>query len=237
MRRTLSLLLLCCPSILLAESYITDSIRVGVFSGPELQGQAVTRLTSGAPVEVLERQGDVRRIKTENGDVGWLRATFLTSRPPMIKQLAQAKKEITQLENDLEAAQSINSGLAGKEAEAKKSIKWMRAEMNKARKKVKALEAKLKEEQSKESQADEKTADVLSEIGQLKSEKADLESRLAATLMINSLPEKVQHDEANSSSLLWSLGSLLLGGLLGGGICYAWLDRRLRKRFGGIRFH
>ncbi len=235
MRRVLCLLLLCFPSILLAESYITDSIMVGVFSGPELQGQPVTRLKSGVPVEVLEQQGDVRRIKTEHGDTGWLRATFLTSSAPKIKQLAQAKKEIAELEAELEAAQSKTSGLASKEAEAAKSIKWMRAEMNKARKKVKALEARLKEKQSEESQADEQTADVLGEIDRLKRENASLESRLAATLMINDLPDVSA--EEGGSSLLWLFGGLLLGLLLGVGICYAWWDRRLRKRFGGIRFY
>ncbi|MFC1749332.1 hypothetical protein ACFL2V_11050 [Pseudomonadota bacterium] len=240
LRRSLVALLLCSPQLLHAESYITDSVTVGVFPSIDLVGEPVVRLKSGAPVKVLESQGDLRLIKSEHGEKGWMRASFIMSTAPAVHLLAQAKSDIAQLEADLEVAQGKHSDLAAKEEKANKAVKWMRAEMNKARNESKELEAKLEKVKSEDSEADALAVKVGDDVNQLKSEKADLEKRLAATLMIDDasrIAEGRVEESIQGPSLLWPMATLLLGGLLGGAISYAWLDRRLRQRFGGIRFH
>lgn len=239
LRRSLIALVLCSPLPTYAESYVTDSVTVSVFPTADLSGEPVARLKSGAPVEVLEQRDELRRIKSENGQVGWMRATFIMSSIPAVQKLAEIKKDIAQLEAELEAAQGKNVDLAAKEEKANKTVAWMRAEMNKARNETKALEVQLQEARSKDSDAGAIVAKVEEEVGQLKREKEDLEKRLGATLMINQLSEPVVEETAESatSSYIWPLATLMVGGLLGGAISYAWMDRRLRQRFGGIRLH
>ncbi len=242
-KHILSVLLLGAPSVVLAESYITDTLNVGVYASDTLTGEPLIYIKSGDRVEVLESNGDKRMVLTESEEVGWVRATFITTREPLIKQLEKAKQDIVELESELEAEQKKHGSLAEKEKEATKSVGWMRAEMNKARKNAEELEAKLKAlQKTQQAQAAEKKTELSdadqSELDVLQQEKDALEQQLAATLLINENEPPVESDSGFSwMPYVWPLITLLLGGALGAAICYRWFDRRLTERFGGIRFH
>lgn len=228
-----------------APLYVTDKITVGVFQAPDLQGEPDFRLSSGATVDLLERRGELARIRTEHGEQGWLRASFLVKKEPAALQLEQVKQEMDQLESNLESLQEENKGLKKLAAEAR-SAATLRAELAKQRKDYAALKSQLAHQPKGGDTAvteDDQASLLQAQIDQLKTEKGDLEERLAAAVLIEG-GDASDFDGSGSPAIAnievrlpAVIVMVLLGILLGGALTYRWVDRRLMKRFGGIRFH
>ena len=243
----LSAVLLAQFSVASAALYITDNISVGVFATPDMQGEPELRLTSGAAVDVIESRGALRKIRTEHGEQGWLKASFLIKTPPLAQKLEEANKELTQLGSTLEALQDENASLKKLSAEAK-NITSLRSELEKVRKQNETLTAQLAAQPKAVAGAapasvDNQVSELQAQLETIKSEKGDMEQRLAAAVLIGggSAADFEGAHEPSLSDIQVTLPGvivvLIIGLLLGGGLSYLWLDRRLTKRFGGIKLH
>jgi len=114
--------------------------------------------------------------------------------------------------------------------------------MEKARKKAAAVETKLKSKQGQASEVAQQAETLDAQLAELTLKNADLEQRLAATLMINAVEEVEAVKEENvlpqdESSFPWAIVTLTLGLALGFAAGFYWLDRRVRQRFGGVRVY
>ncbi len=232
-----------------AESaFVTDAITISVFESQELTGTSSQRLMSGSPVEVLQRSGEAAQIKTSTGITGWIRASNLTTKQPAALQLEALQAQLKQAKSELSAL----SKSATDADQASKDARWMKAEMNKAREQVKALEAELKQTQTKlkaltGAQAENAAAVAAEEDsarGQLAALQAEIEElrlKLAASDLITrdqlGLDEDLGADLHAGAPMAVLLGVLVLGLVLGAWLSYAYLDKRLTQRFGGIKLH
>ncbi len=224
-----------------STAYVTDTITVAVFPADDLQGEPLERIISGALVDVLQTGTGVTQVKTGSGKTGWLRTTFLTTNLPVGIRLEEVESQVSKLNTQLNQTK-----IQLEKAEAKaKDLAWLKAELKKTRDKAKGLENKLsiQKKQLAELQAQPVAADpavgARTELENLQMQKADLEQRLAATLLINSevdlMAEIEPKDETKVSSwvdnLPWSLAGLVLGLIVGFVMGYRWLARQIEGRY------
>lgn len=235
-------LLLLAP-VASAALYITDNITVGIYTAPDMKDEEA-RLTSGTVVEVVERRGPLVKVRTEHGDQGWLKEVYLLKREPAAMQLEALRKEQAQLEHDLEALQEENATLKRSAAEAKGTVA-LRGELERLRQQNESLTAQLalQPKAAVPSSVDDQVAALRAQVDALQGEKGNLEQRLAAAVLIEG-GTAADFEGTHEPGLLdvearlpGIILVLLLGVLLGAGLSYRWIDRRLMKRFGGIRFH
>lgn len=236
------LLGLAASPTLASTAYVTDSITVAVFSNANLEGEPLERIVSGALVDVLQTGTGVTQVKVGSGKTGWLRTTFLTTNLPISIRLEEAESQVSKLNGQLDKAKS-NALLLEKEAAKAKDLVWMRAELKKARDKVKSLETKLavQKKQLTEFQTQIPPVDPVTEarleLENIQALNADLEQRLAATLLINSDVDLMAdiHSPADEASwtvgLSWGLAGLGLGLLAGFAAGYRWLARQVERRY------
>lgn len=98
-RTGLTLVITVAPNLANATTlYINDVFYAPLRTGPSNSHRIIhAGLPSGTVLEKLETSGDFTQVKTENGQVGWLRSNYLTEKPIAKIQLAEANKQIALL--------------------------------------------------------------------------------------------------------------------------------------------
>jgi len=76
--------------------YVTDVLVVLLRATPAAQGATVKQLTSGAALEVLDRQGTWAKVREPQGASGWIEARYLVPQAPAGARLAQLRSELEQ---------------------------------------------------------------------------------------------------------------------------------------------
>lgn len=84
--------------------YVTDSLQLKLRASANTDGEVVTTLHSGQKLSVLERQSKFTRVKTLEGQIGWVQSWFLTDKPPATYIVNQISEEKENLENKLALA-------------------------------------------------------------------------------------------------------------------------------------
>ena len=85
-------------------AYVTDSLRLSVYATADGSGDAIETLSSGAVVDVLERDSGYARVRTPAGREGWVKTAFLVATKPARSRVAELEAEIADLKNDVAAA-------------------------------------------------------------------------------------------------------------------------------------
>ena len=97
----LALLLMTLPAA--ADTlYVNDILRVGVRSKPNSAESPLVVVTTGARLEVLERQGGYVKVRTAEGKEGWVNKIYLVSEPPARERLARLKEEFDRVQGELD---------------------------------------------------------------------------------------------------------------------------------------
>ncbi|KXS39511.1 TIGR04211 family SH3 domain-containing protein [Modicisalibacter tunisiensis] len=82
--------------------WVADDLSAYVRSGPTDGYRIVGRLTSGAPVTVLETQGDYTRVRAESGDEVWIRSDQLQSDRSLRQRVPALKEKVATLSDKLD---------------------------------------------------------------------------------------------------------------------------------------
>lgn len=121
-RRALFLLpALVAVSAIHAETlYVIEQLVVNVNSAPDATGERIANIKSGDAVEVLDRQGDQIQVHLANGTEGWVRKSYLSAEEPARVRLGERtaeveklKQDVTRLEGELAAAKTASHGKPG----------------------------------------------------------------------------------------------------------------------------
>jgi len=171
--------------------YVTDELRLGLYRTEETTGQAMRTLVSGSRLEVEERSLRSIRVRTEDGDQGWVKTAYIVDSVPARRQLAALEK--------------LN-------AEQTSKLEKKDQELTTLNEQILALEQSL---------ADAERG--IRELPALKDSNEALRARLEAG----------RAAVAPVWLLLATATALLIGILLG----YWWLDRKVRRQFGGVRVY
>lgn len=171
--------------------YVTDELRLGLYNTEETTGRALKTLVSGARLEVLERSLMSIRVRTEDGDEGWVKTAYIVTNEPARRRLA--------------ALESLQAATAESLAQAEAEKQTLMGRMGE-------LEDALAE-------AEQGIVDLPG----IRAENAALAAELARGGI--------------RVPILWlgiaTAGALIIGVLLG----YWWLDRKVRRKFGGVRVY
>ena len=99
------LLLVCTTSFADAETlYITDQLSIGLHSGPAPSAPVIQLLASATTLTVLQRKAQLTRVRTVDGEEGWVDQAYLqVTKPSAVLR--------TQLESTNEALSAELSGL------------------------------------------------------------------------------------------------------------------------------
>jgi Bacterial SH3 domain len=118
--------LLLLPALVAASAihaetlYVIEQLVVNVNSAPDASGERIANIKSGDAVEVLDRQGDQIQVHLANGTQGWVRKSYLSAEEPARMRLGERtaeveklKQDVTRLEGELAAAKTASRGKPG----------------------------------------------------------------------------------------------------------------------------
>jgi len=171
--------------------YVTDQLRLGLYASEAASGRPQRTLISGAKLDVLERSLQTIRVRTEDGDEGWVKTAYLVDEAPAARRIEPLEADNARLTTALETARA-----------ERQAAEQARAELA--------------------TRLDSQSADI-ARLEELQSENQALEARLDATGVRVSLP--------------WLAAATALALLIGAVAGYLWLDRRVRRQFGGLKLY
>jgi ABC-type antimicrobial peptide transport system permease subunit len=126
--------------------WVTDELRLGLFSTEETQGRAKKTLLSGARLTVLERALMSIRVRTDDGEEGWVKTAYIVEVEPARSRLVNVEAEaeatlarLDQSEGALAAASTRVEELTAELADANAGI----VELPALREENQALKAEL----------------------------------------------------------------------------------------------
>jgi len=249
-------------------AFITDRIEVPVYAEKHNQGEILKKLLSGSQVDILMKDGDFARISTRDGTTGWVEFKYISAERPLGLDYLELRSRYKALQEELASARqaaetpreaatpAISEEELARLRQDAKDTRWMKAEMNKARAQAKKLADELAALRASAAKQSDDASAVQEELTQLRAQNEDLETRLAAALLINEEQQRDAEAAAEApaptieivppppqESSVWSLrpewffGSLAAAFIIGviGGV--RWLDRRIRAKHGGFRIY
>lgn len=260
--------LLTCLPLVVNAAFITDKIVAEVRTERFDQGAILKKLSSGASVEVLMSDGKYTRVRTTDNITGWVNSRFLTNEKPnqlehleLLSKIKATEEKLRTAEEKLASAPTTGPGINSEEIETlkkqAKDAQWMKAEMQKARnraEKAEKAEKKLKAELKKQSKKGEQSNDTKQQLEDLRTQNHELETRLAAALLVNeqqsesasteltpvafvTTPATEKTDDGWTITMQWFLGSLFTALIIGFIAGLTWLDKRIRRKHGGFRIY
>jgi SH3 domain protein len=94
--------------------YISDRLIVSLRAAPEKDGMRIRTLISNTPVEVVEESGQYLKVRTEQGEEGWIEKRYISSELPKPIIIDGLKKEIDQLQARIRDFEAGKNPLADK---------------------------------------------------------------------------------------------------------------------------
>ncbi len=250
-------LLLLQLSITVQAAYITDKLVAGLYKEAKVTDKPLKALNSGTPLEVVSRKNGFVKVRTADGTVGWVEATYLTDEKPARSILLDTQAKLSMLQKQLET-------LKGKSAAASVSkdggdVAQWQDKLAKAQGQISQLEIQLKAEKLN-NQKNEKDQQSLEQHKQLLAEQIKAESQAAMQALqqenqvlreqiqqvaqILSVPvadkeiQVVSHDktagllDVYKDRWFWIvLAVVLISGFAGG---FFYMRHRVTQRFGSV---
>jgi len=103
-------LLVALPAV--AEpAWVSGDVRLNLRSGAGNQFRILGVLKTGDALQVLERSEKWTKVRTAEGEEGWIPGGYLNPQPPPAIRLEELEAEVASLRNVLESAESEASGL------------------------------------------------------------------------------------------------------------------------------
>lgn len=205
-----AILVLASATAVGATRYVTDELRISVRTGTGDQYRIIEVIDSGTRVETLDSSGEWAKVRTPEGNVGWVRAQYLVEQPVAADRLRSVRAE-------LEAARERIGELESVLAEA-------RAETADQRERVAALTSEKEELEGRLARASE-GLELYQQNQRLSQYAKNLNARIAEL-------EKETRRLADRSRREWFVigAAVLLGGMLFGIIVtrIPWRGRRDR---------
>lgn len=200
--------------------YVDDKLFLTLRSTQGDGYQVLQTMPSGTQLELLETDGDHARVRTREGEEGWVKSQYLSDEPTAALRLADAERKLERIQ-----------------ADAKRRIERLQADNRN-------LEQQLQSANSAKDQLAEKLATLSAENRELQKDMAQLRAAAAAPLELQeentALKTRVGVLEKEAGALEEENAVLhnrtrrdwfLTGaGVLGGGIVLGLVLPRLRRR-------
>jgi SH3 domain protein len=223
---SLALFLACLLTESVWSAHITDTLVVGVYPSPKVEGQPLQLLSSGAPLEVLRREDGFAEVRLADGTTGWVEADYVTDEKPAKAMLLETQARLRQM--GLELAK-----LRGEPAVENPDAAQRPGEAGDDTGALVHAEQRIAELQSALA-AQRQASDAQERLDRLNAQVREALESLAATQGLTlqqtgAVPPAPFFERYQT--LIIGLAALVLG--FGSGV--AFIDYRIRKRYGGFR--
>jgi hypothetical protein len=104
-------LVLVAPAVDAEPVYVVEQLVVSVASAPGPEGERVAQVKSGDRLELIEREGDEAHVRLQNGNEGWIKASYLSAEVPLQDRLTERTAEVEKLKQEGERLQQDMSRL------------------------------------------------------------------------------------------------------------------------------
>lgn len=232
--------------------YVIDQLLVGVHAEKNLDSAITKVLPTGTMLEVLERDGELARVKDQQGNEGWIDSAYLMQNPPARQMVERLERANSELQAQLsEAKTSGNAGepptvadestraaeidqLTKENTELKRKLSTEMVNNTKLTDKLNSAEARLADRPL--SAAETQVTELEKSVNELKRE---LENSLQANKALKAENKRSLGESLPTVNLDGFSWPLVIGGLIivllayGGGV-YT-MDYLNRRRHGGFR--
>jgi SH3 domain protein len=181
-RIILTLLLIAATTV--QAAHITDKLLVGFYEEPDESTQPTRVLSSGAPIEVLKREGDFSQVRLFDGSVGWIKTDYVTNDKPAKAIVLELQAKTGELQQQLRKQEQELKTLRAAAAEGKDTAQLER-ELESVRQQLAEANKKIEELRAADGPADEKTLELEKELNA--AAKALEESRAESMLLRDQL--------------------------------------------------
>jgi SH3 domain protein len=127
--------------------YVTDQLLLGLYAKKDASGKRIATLESGAELELLDRNKNYAKVKTNNGNIGWVKTAFLVTEKPaklLLKDVEFEKQELTQeIEENRRKLALIRTPSAEDMAALKKELEERSLGLQQARSRIDDLNRQL----------------------------------------------------------------------------------------------
>lgn len=215
-------------------AHITDKLVVGMYAEPGAGGTPLNLLSSGTPLEVLQRRDGFVEVRLANEQTGWVEATYVTEEKPAKAMLLETQARLRHMGLQLAALKEecpaaaesdvapVNpSGMQPSAGDA-----GLRQALDEAEVRIAQLEQELAASPSA-GEAQQQLDRLQGRVRQALDLLADIQSPESASIRAESTFDLF------GSFRFWIAGLLIA--LLGFVAGAAFLDYRFRRRHGGFR--
>lgn len=219
-----------------AASYVTDRLSAPLRGTAAPDSAVVKQIIAGAPVTIIERDGQMIKVKTEDGSVGWMEATHISSEKPLQVLYVELSDKNNRSQEQIKALQAQSGG--GKDDN--KMVAELRSELKSA------LDRLTDAERAAQTSASQLNA-AQSRLSAVESENADLKRRVLTSggglndpsaknsdfFPAGTIPASATGKSSVTSG--WLIGSIVLSLAVGLAIGALIFDFYVRQRHGGFR--
>lgn len=146
------------------RQYVTDQLRLSLYSQASSSSQVVKLLQSGDLLEIEQIQGPYAFVTTPEGTRGWVKRGFLVTKPTANILLLEEQKKTTELASEIEKLANSKAVIDQYEKDMDKlvdQVDVLETEKQKANESIGDLEEKLEAKQRELDRKDEDSAPAL----------------------------------------------------------------------------
>ena len=165
--------------------YVSDMLIITLREGQGSEYEAIRTLKTGTPIEVLEESGRYLRVRTEEGEEGWVAKQYISSELPKALIIAGLKQETNRLGTRIEELEKRQTLLLGQLKDAERShdakVKGLEKSATNSREKVSRMTMELKQITEKYNillNQSKKVVELISEHDRLQAENAKLDTEM-----------------------------------------------------------
>jgi len=165
--------------------YVSDMLIITLREGQGREYKAIRTLKTGTPIEVLEEGGRYLRVRTEEGEEGWVAKQYITSKLPKALIIAGLKQETNRLGERVEELEKRQVLLLDQLKDAERShvakVKELEKNANKYREEVSRMTTELRQITEKYNillDQSKNVVQLISEHDRLQAENAKLDTEM-----------------------------------------------------------
>ena len=228
--------LICCDLSFAETGYVSDMLILTMREGPGSNFNVIRTLRSNEPLEIMEKGETHFKVRTAEGDEGWVEKQYITMETPKAMVIDQLNRKIADLEKTLQAGKAAGEAMSS----------GVKEDIRKYGEQVAELTASLKTSETEKSALQKINTRLESELEQTKASLESLKTSMASGGLadenealkgeVERLTRKVDtltsqgNDPLKTGVIKWFLSGaavLLAGWLMGKSMV------RSRKRSGG----
>ena len=124
-----------------ADRYVSDNVEITLRSGPGSGNQIKSMLSSGTPLTILEKQSSWIKIRTAQGESGWVMKRYVMDQTPKSIKIKNLKNKIEQLQSERNESQKLVSNLRNKNKKLHKDLNKIQSQFKETKEKYEDLKS------------------------------------------------------------------------------------------------